>query len=105
LTARRSGPTPAIDAPKADHSLFSQHPAPISAAEGPRERPPSKFAPILAAIREAGARGLSLNEMANVARDNGAQISRPVLRSMVWHKKKQGELVALPNGNYATKSG
>lgn len=93
--------------------LSSQHAstASVAAAGVPQahiqddERKPTKFGPILVAIRESGARGLSIDEMAKVADRHGISIGRAVLRSMIWHKKKKGELVPLPNGNYATKSG
>ena len=67
----------------------------------PRRRGNSAFGKVMDAIRAAGPSGLSLDDMAGVAEREGAPIARNTLRSMVWHEKTNGRLIALAAGRYA----
>ncbi|WP_293902699.1 hypothetical protein [Phenylobacterium sp.] len=58
------------------------------------------FGAIMDAIRAAGIDGLTLDQMIDVAADEGFEVKRNTLRSQIWTAKNDGDLEQVKTGVY-----
>jgi hypothetical protein len=62
------------------------------------------FGVVLEAILNAGAEGLTLDEMIEAAAAEGYEVKRTTLRSQVWQAKEDGQLIQMEPGRYRSSA-
>lgn len=82
-----------------------EHPSPAAHVAPSRTpllgRRISKNQPIFDAFERAGPKGLNIDDVERVARENGLNTNRNALRALCWNGKQDKRLISIAAGRYA----